>query len=85
MKGTNARSFTMSLRDWLDADEQNFGRLAKFVFEKATSPHFGFFKLMVDLVDGPVDPESAPGRIFPDDHTLVIVDELQSYETANAA
>ena len=85
MTGYDPRSFTKRLRAWLDADERDLDRLVEFIFEKATSPHFGFFKLMVDMVDGPIDPESAPGRIFPEDHTLIIMDELQSYETANAA
>jgi hypothetical protein len=33
---------------------------------------------MVDLIDGPVDPESALGRIFPEDHTLLIIDDRQN-------
>jgi hypothetical protein len=39
---------------WLNGDrsEQNADRVACFVYEKALSGHFGFFKLVFDLVDG---------------------------------
>jgi hypothetical protein len=65
MKESEARSFSKALRAWLDADGQNLNRLIEYAFHRATSGHFGFFNLIVDLVDGPIDPESAPVRIFP--------------------
>jgi hypothetical protein len=40
---------------------------------------------VIDLVDGPIDPESAPGRIFSNDCTLVIIGSRQGAEIANAA
>jgi len=87
MIGADSRSIMLSLRAWLDGDEadQNADRLAEYVVAKAISGHFGFFKLLLDMVDGPIDPESAPGRIFPGDRTLVIIDDRQSAEIANAA
>jgi len=48
------------------------------------SPHFGFFKLVIDLVDGPIDREN-DGQIVPDDHTLVIIDDRPGSEIAIAA
>jgi hypothetical protein len=58
------------------------------MLRKAMSPHFGFFKLLIELVDGPIDQESAPARIFPDVHVFAVVDPPtaeQSTETASAA
>jgi hypothetical protein len=58
MKPTDARSFVLSLRAWLDDDQDDhkLNRLAMFVIERALHGHFGYFKLLLDLVDGPVTP-----------------------------
>jgi hypothetical protein len=77
----------LSLRAWLDGDEseRNANRLAEYVVEKAISGHFGFFKLLLDIVDGPFDRESDEGRILPDDRTLIIIDDRRGFEIVKAA
>jgi hypothetical protein len=85
MTDNYARSFTRVLRDWLEEEDGNPARLAEFVIGKALGGHFGFFKMVIELKDGPVDPESVPGRIFPDDHALVIVDGRQNVQRAKVA
>jgi hypothetical protein len=75
MRVNDARSYTNVLRAWLDADALNWERLFEYVCHKAISPHFGFSKLIFELVDGPIYPDTAPGRMFPDDHALVIIED----------
>jgi hypothetical protein len=66
MTGNDAHWFTRVLRDRLDSDEDglSYTRLAELVYEEAISCHFAHFKLLVEMVDGPVDPESAPGGVI---------------------
>jgi hypothetical protein len=85
MRVTDAQTYTRGLRAWLDADDRNWETLCECIYKRAVSPHFGFFRLMIEKVDGPVDPESAPGRIVPDRRALVVFDDQQSGETASAA
>ncbi len=74
------------LRAWLDGEDgdRNANWLAEYVIEKAIRGHFGFFKLVIDLVDGPIDRGSDNSVIFPHDCTLIIHDRRGS-EIANAA
>ena len=60
-------------------------RLAEYVIEKAISGHFGFFKLLLDMVDGPIGRENDQGRLFPDNRTLVMIADRRDSEIAIAA
>jgi len=87
MIGADSRSIMLSLRAWLDGDEgdRNAERLAAYVIEKAISGHFGFFRLLLNLVDGPIGRENGDGRMFPADCTLIIIDDRRDSEIAIAA
>ncbi|MGA7499943.1 MAG: hypothetical protein WBX00_24700 [Isosphaeraceae bacterium] len=87
MTAADSRSMVLVLRAWLDGEDgdRNANRLAEYVIEKAISGHFGFFKLLLDMVDGPIDRESDEGRIFPDDRTLIMIDDQRDSEIAEAA
>ena len=54
MRAADGRTLMLALRAWLDGDdgERNARRIAEYVIEKAIAGHFGFFKLVIDLVDG---------------------------------
>jgi len=86
MKAADSRSMVLALRAWLDGDEgdRNGQRLAEYVLEKAISGHFRFFKLVIDLVDGPIDRGSENNVIFPHDCTLII-DDRRGSEIVKAA
>jgi hypothetical protein len=86
MSDTKSDSIARSLRNWHDADEhgQRLERLTEQILARALSAHFGFFKLLIEKCDGPIDPESGPGRIFPSEHLLAI-EARQDLETASAA
>jgi hypothetical protein len=42
----------LALRAWLDDDERNARRLAEHIIRKVLAGHFGFLKLLLDLVEG---------------------------------
>ena len=52
MREFDARSFLPRFRAWLDEDARNMELVAEFLIERSISGHFGYFKLLVDLVDG---------------------------------
>lgn len=87
MNGADSRSFMLRLRAWLDGDvtDRNADRLAEYVIAKAISGHFGFFKLLVDLVDGPIDRDSDDSLIGPHDCKLIIIDERRGSDITKAA
>jgi hypothetical protein len=77
MKTPDSQSLMFALRAWLDEGEsgQNADRLVRFVYEKALSGHFGYFKLVIDLVDGKLRPTAEEELIFEADCVLVVPDE----------
>lgn len=87
MKGADRRSIVLSLRAWLDGDEsdRNARRLAGYVIEKAICGHFGFFKLLLDLVDGPIARDCEDSRIVPQASTLILIDDQRGAEIVKAA
>ena len=87
MKGAYSQSIMLSLRAWLDGEdgERNADRLAEYVIAKAISGHFGLFKLLLDMVDGPIARESDDSLIVPHDCTLIISDDRRGSEIAKAA
>lgn len=58
MRAIDSRTLMLALRAWLDEDdgERNAGQIAEYVIEKAIAGHFGYFKLVFDLVDGKLRP-----------------------------
>jgi len=87
MTAADSRSVVLALRAWLDGEDgdRNAERLAAFVIEKAISGHFGFFKFLLDMVDGPIDRKSDEGRVVPDDRTLILIDDRRGFEIVKAA
>ena len=87
MTAADSRSIVLALHAWLDGDEgdRNANRLAEYVIQKAIGGRFEFFKLVLDMVDGPIDRESEEGLILLDDRTSIIIDDRRGSEIANAA
>ena len=52
MREIDARSFLPRFRAWIDEDPRNMELVAEFLIERAIGGHFGYFKLLLDLVDG---------------------------------
>jgi hypothetical protein len=87
MKTPDSRALMLALRAWMDEDEsgRNADRVVEFVYEKAVSGHFGFFKLVIDLVDGKLHPTAEEERTFEADCTIVPTDDGLSTELVMAA
>jgi hypothetical protein len=87
MKGADSRSMMPVLRAWLDGDdsERNADLIAAFVIAKAMSGHFGFFKLVIDLVDGKLHPTAEDEMTFETDCAVVSYSELASAGNSVAA
>ena len=87
MKVPNSRSIILSLRAWLDGDEgdRNANRLAEYVIEKAISGHFGFFKLLLDMVDGKPHRSAEDERTFEAGCVLAVIDDWAEAGMGKAA
>ena len=87
MKTADARSMMLALRAWLDEGdgEQNARRIAEFVIERAIAGHFGFFKLLLDMVDGKLRRTAEDEMTFEPVCVLVAVDDGQDAAKARAA
>jgi hypothetical protein len=90
MKRADARSMVRILRAYLASDSPEVcdrlaGRIAEFILEKSMGGHFGYFKLVLDLVDGKLHRTAADEMTFAPDCVLVLVDECRSSARLRAA
>ena len=87
MKTLDIRALMLPLRAWMDEDEsgRNADRVAALVYEKALSGHFGFFKLLIDLLDGKLHQTAEDQKTFETEWAVVLDDEDLHPELANAA
>jgi hypothetical protein len=86
----NGRSTTDILRDWLDGkppeDREALAQItAEFMLQKALEPDFGFFKLVIELIDGRVDLKSERDAMVAPGCTIILANYRQHPETVNAA
>jgi hypothetical protein len=77
MKTADSRSIMLALRAWLadDDGDQNAQRIAEYVVGRAIAGHFGFFMLLLDVVDGKRRPTAQDEPTFETDCGLVVTDE----------
>jgi hypothetical protein len=75
------------LRAWLDGDDsqRNARLIAEHIIEKALVGHFGFFRLLFDMVDGKLHQTAEDEMTFEPDCVLVVADDGRDDETAEAA
>ena len=74
-----------ALRPWLDEDEQNARRVVELIYAKALAGHFGYFRFVLDAVDGKIRPTSEEEMTGEADLVLVVADNGWGEETAKAA
>jgi hypothetical protein len=60
-------------------------QIAEFVLEKSMRGHFGYFKLVLDLVDGKLHQTAKAEMTFAPDCVLVVADENKDIEIRSAA
>jgi hypothetical protein len=78
MKTPDSRALMLAIRAWIGEDEsgRNAERVIKYLYEMAVSGHFGFFKLLIDVIDGKVRPTAEDEMTFESDCVIVVSDEL---------
>jgi hypothetical protein len=90
MKRGASRSIMPILRAYLesgspDDNERNAGWIAEFIIEKATSGHVGYFKLLLELVDGKLRRTVEEEVSFETGCVLIVVRDERMHEDVRAA
>jgi hypothetical protein len=84
MRIADRGSLMLALCAWLDEDERNADRIARHVIDRAIAGHFGFFKLLLDWVDGPIRLSREEETTGEADWLIVAADDREA-GTAKAA
>jgi len=84
MRAADSRSLMLALRVWLD-DERSARRIVEYVIEKAIAGHFGFLKLLLDMVEGKLHQTAEDELTFEAGCVLVEAEDRRAAETAKAA
>ena len=90
MKRTDSRSMMSVLRAWLNGsapaeNEWTAGPIPEFVIEKAMSGHFGYFKLVLDMVGGKLHRTAADEMTVETGCVIVVVKDEQETEKRKVA
>jgi hypothetical protein len=90
MKRADSRSMMLILRAWLNCEsredcDRHASRIAEFAIEKAMGGHFGYFALILDMVDGKLHRTAEDEMTFEPDCVIVVADERRHAEPAEAA
>jgi hypothetical protein len=90
MKRANGRSMMLILRAYLASDSPEVcdrlaRRIAEFILEKSMSGHFGYFKFVLDLVDGKPHRTAEDEMTFESSCVLLAADRAAEPLIANAA
>jgi len=90
MKRVDSRSMMPVLRAYLTGEsredcDRHACRIAEYVIEKAMIGHFGYFKLVLDLVDDKLYRTAEVEMTFAPDCVLVVGDDPQWLEVCEAA
>jgi hypothetical protein len=68
-----------------DESGRNAERVVEYAYEKALSGHFGFFKLLIDVVDGKLRQTAEEELTFEAACTIVPTDDERGTEHTMAA
>jgi hypothetical protein len=85
MTAIDGRTKVLALRAWLYEDERNLRPVLEYLIDKACAGHFGFFKLVIDLVDGKLHQTAEDEMTFEPDCVLIVADDGRDAEPAIAA
>jgi hypothetical protein len=75
----------LALRAWLDEDERNARLVVELIYAKALAGHFGYFRLLWDMVDGKVRPTAEEEWTFEAECVIVVADDEREAGTVKAA
>jgi hypothetical protein len=85
MKEADSRTKRLALRAWLEGNERNADRIAKYAIDRAIADHIGYFRFVLDAVDGPIRLTAEEEWTFEPDCVLVVADDGREAEPAIAA
>jgi hypothetical protein len=85
MTKTDSGALMLALRAWLDEDERNADRIARHIVNQATAGQFAYFRLLLDMVDGPIRLSREVETTGDADWGIVVTDDERVAETAVAA
>ncbi len=75
----------LALRACLDEDDGNARRIARYVIGRAIAGHVGFFRYVLDTIDGPIRSTSQEELTGEADCVVVVADDRREAEPAKAA
>jgi hypothetical protein len=69
MKPVDSHTLMLALRVWLDGGdtERKATRIAAYVIAQSLAGHFGYFKLLLDMVDGRIHQSAVDTQVFEPD------------------
>jgi hypothetical protein len=85
MRRIESGSLMLALRAWLDEDKRNADRIARHVIDKAIVGHIGYFRLLLDMVDGPIRLSREEEMTGEADWPIVVADDERDDGTVKAA
>ena len=84
MRAFDGRTMRLALRAWLDEDERNIRPVLEYVIDKAIAGHFGFFKLVIDMVDGKLH-QTAEEEMTGEADCVLVADDGREARAVRAA
>ena len=84
MNRDDAGSLLLALRGWLDG-ERVARRIAEYVINRAMDGHFGYFRFLLDAVDGPIRLSREEETTGEADWLIVVADDEREAGTVKAA
>jgi hypothetical protein len=90
MSEVETRSMMLALRAWLDADtlddrNRNGEQLVALIIAKAMNGHFGYFKLLLDAVDGRLHQANRDEMTFEPCSVLIVANDEREQDVVKAA
>jgi hypothetical protein len=90
MTGADARTLMLALRAWLDGESRDSGeartrRLVELIYAKALAGHSGYFRFLLNAVDGKIRPTAEEEITCEADCVLVIAHDGREADAAKAA
>jgi hypothetical protein len=85
MRRIDSGSLMLALRAWLDEDERNVDRIVRYAIDRAIAGHIGYFRFVLDTVDGPIRLSREEEKTGEADCELVVADDGQEAVPARAA
>jgi hypothetical protein len=85
MRKADSGALMLALRAWLDEDERNARRIAEHVIDRAMAGFFAYFRLLLDMVDGPIRLSREEEMTGEADWAVIVANDEREAGTVKAA